>query len=225
MSERTANRWITAGGYPERRVRRRTYRELDEHEGYIRERWREGCRNRTQIWREVCERGYTGPRHPMYRYIKRLEAGLLVTTRHSPPPSHPSDTARTPSPRRAAWLLLRGEEELDEAQRDTLRKLLTAPSDANAAYPLVRDFLPMLRERKGEELEAWLDRARSSGVREIESFAVGLRRDEAVVRAGLTLPYSNGQTEGQVNRLKLIKRQGYGRANLDLLRQRVLRAA
>ncbi len=106
-----------------------------------------------------------------------------------------------------------------------LRKLLTASSDANAAYPLAHDFLRILRERKGEELGDWMKRAQSSGVREIKSFAAGLRRDEVAVRAGLTLPYSNGQTEGQVNRLKLIKRQGYGRASLDLLRQRVLRAA
>jgi transposase len=64
IGERTANRWIAAGGYPERRVRRRTRRELDEHEEYIRNRWKEGCRNRTQIWREICEQGYSGPRHP-----------------------------------------------------------------------------------------------------------------------------------------------------------------
>jgi transposase len=106
-----------------------------------------------------------------------------------------------------------------------LRKLLKASSDASAVYPLVRDFLEMLRERKGEELDGWLSRAEGSGVREIESFAAGLRRDKAAVRAGLTLPHSNGQTEGQVNRLKLIKRQMYGRANFDLLRTRVLRVA
>ncbi len=69
-----------------------------------------------------------------------------------------------------------------------LRKLLTASGDANAAYPLVRDFLRMLRERKGEELDGWLSRAQGSGLREIEGFAEGLRRDEAAVRAGLTLP-------------------------------------
>jgi transposase len=121
--------------------------------------------------------------------------------------------------------LLRREEDLDERERDMLRKLLTASGDANAAYPLVRDFLQMLRERKGDEFDDWLSRAQGSGVREIESFAAGLRRDEPAVRAGLTLPYSNGQTEGQVTRLKLVKRQMYGRANFDLLRKRVLRVA
>lgn len=226
IGERTANRWIAAGAYPERRVRRRTHRELDEHEGYIRKRWEEGCRNRTQLWRELCERGYTGPRHSIYQYIVRLKEGLLATTRDRPSPAHAAPTGgRRLSPRRAAWLLLRRRETLDDTERAVLHELLDVCSDAATAYPLVRDFLHLLRERKGDELDSWLDRVEESGVRELKSFAAGLRRDEAAVRAGLTLPYSNGQTEGHVNRLKLLKRQGYGRANFDLLKKRVLRAA
>ena len=80
----------------------------------------------------------------------------------------------------------------------------------------------MLREREPDDLAPWLDEAEASGLPELGRFAAGLRRDEPAVRAALDLPYSNGQTEGQVNRLKLLKRQGYGRANLDLLRKRVL---
>ena len=79
-----------------------------------------------------------------------------------------------------------------------------------------------MRDRKAGELERWLADAAES---ELRSFADGLRQDEAAVRAALRLPWSNGQTEGQITRLKLIKRQMFGRAKHDLLRARVLQAA
>jgi transposase len=87
---------------------------------------------------------------------------------------------------------------------------------------LARAFTRMVRERNEAGLDAWLVAVEASGIAELASFAAGMRRDEAAVRAGLSLPWSQGQVEGQVNRLKLIKRSGYGRAKFDLLRQRVL---
>jgi len=90
---------------------------------------------------------------------------------------------------------------------------------------LAAAFLIMPRRREGERLPAWLEAAEASGISERERFAPKLREDHDAVPAGLTLRHSNGQTDGRVNRLKLIKRQGYGRANFDLLRKRVLRAA
>ena len=83
----------------------------------------------------------------------------------------------------------------------------------------------MLRRREGERLPDGLDRAEASGIGDLERFARKLRADHDAVQAGLTLRHSNGQTEGQITRLKLLKRQAYGRAKVDLLRQRVLRAA
>jgi transposase len=83
----------------------------------------------------------------------------------------------------------------------------------------------MLRRREGERLPAWLEAAEASGIDELKRLAGTLRADQDAVQAGLTLRHSNGQTEGQVTRLKLLKRQGYGRAKADLLRKRVLRAA
>ena len=83
----------------------------------------------------------------------------------------------------------------------------------------------MLRQREPEDLAPWLEEAEASGLAELGRFAAGLRRDEAAVRAALSLPYRNGRTEGRVNRLKLVKRQGCGRAGFDLLRRRVLGAA
>jgi transposase len=92
-----------------------------------------------------------------------------------------------------------------------------------AAADLADGFLAMLRRREGAQLPAWLDTAEASGIGDLARFARKLRADRAAVQAGLTLRWSNAQTEGQVNRLKLVKRQAYGRANVDLLRKRVLR--
>jgi transposase len=94
--------------------------------------------------------------------------------------------------------------------------------DVARAEPLVQGFQTMLRERQVDQLEAWLKQAQGCGVRELRRFALGLRQDYAAVRAALEYSWSQGQTEGQVNRLKQIKRQMYGRAKFDLLRLRVL---
>lgn len=84
----------------------------------------------------------------------------------------------------------------------------------------------MMRDRTGEEkLDHWLEQVSGSVLTALHPFVAGIYQDKAAVQAGLTLPWSQGQTEGQITRLKLIKRQGYGRAQFDLLRQRVLHAA
>ena len=80
----------------------------------------------------------------------------------------------------------------------------------------------MVRERRHQDFDQWIESAKASEIRELKNFAVGLLRERAQLLAALTFPWSNGQVEGQVNRLKLIKRTMYGRANFDLLRQRVL---
>jgi transposase len=93
------------------------------------------------------------------------------------------------------------------------------------AYALSQALLTMIRERRGDDLEAWMTEAMDSGSNALARFARGLQEDLGAVKAGLTLEWSNGITEGQIHRLKLIKRQGYGRAGFALLRQRVLQAA
>jgi transposase len=92
-------------------------------------------------------------------------------------------------------------------------------------HELTQGFLIMVRERGGRDLEAWITAATASGIDALARFARGLWEDLAAVTVGLTLPWSNGPVEGQITRLKLLKRQGYGRAGSTLLRQRVLQAA
>jgi len=94
--------------------------------------------------------------------------------------------------------------------------------DLDTAYQLSQAFVSMLSERRGNDLDEWLIQAQHSGIAELKSFAQGIRRDYAAVHAAFTSPWSNGQVEAQVNRLKVQKRQVYGRAKIDLLRRRVL---
>ena len=96
--------------------------------------------------------------------------------------------------------------------------------EADLAYNLVQQFASMLRTRTGEQLDTWLEQVRASHIRELQSFVLGVERDKAAVVAGLTLHQNNGLVEEKVNKLKLIKRMGYGRAEFPLLRQRVLHA-
>ena len=91
-------------------------------------------------------------------------------------------------------------------------------------YDLVQDFLHMVYQREGERLDAWLEKIAESGLAELQSFASGIEKDKDAVRAGLTWSINNGTVEGHVTKLKLIKRQMYGKAGFALLRQRILHA-
>lgn len=130
-----------------------------------------------------------------------------------------------PPPRHVAALVLRRPEQRTDEQRAYLQRLCAEDPAIATATRLAVDFLVMLRRREGGWLPVWLAEAGRCGIEDLERFAAKLATDLAAVQAGLTLHHSNGQTEGHVNRLKLVKRQGYGRAKVDLLRKRVLGAA
>lgn len=112
---------------------------------------------------------------------------------------------------------------LDEQQRSLVERLRTAHPDLETAYHLSQAFVSMLAEHRTQDLDDWLLQAKQSGVRELKSFAQGIRRDYAAVKAAFASKWSNGQVEAQVNCLKLQKRLMFGRANFDLLRLHVLR--
>lgn len=122
------------------------------------------------------------------------------------------------------WLLLRDEASRKPDDQAFISCLLDECPEAKTAQTLAHNFIAFIRERKIDALEGWMTSAVTSGLSEMRGFVVGLRRDLAAVQASLTYEWSNGQVEGQVNRLKTIKRVMYGRANFDLLRQRVLYA-
>jgi transposase len=124
----------------------------------------------------------------------------------------------------AHWITFKEEQRLDW-QKKYLAQLCEADQEIRETYELTTDFTTILRERQGERLDAWLQKVEEQGPPELKNFAQGLKRDYDAVKAGLTLEWSNGQTEGQVHRLKLLKRQMYGRGHFDLLRKRVLKRA
>lgn len=105
-----------------------------------------------------------------------------------------------------------------------LVKLRQIHPEVDRAYDLVQQFVQMLHTRTGEHLDAWLDQVERSDLPELQSFAAGVKKDKDAVRAGLTWWINNGMVEGHVTKLKLLKRQGYGRAGFPLLRKRVLHA-
>jgi transposase len=120
---------------------------------------------------------------------------------------------------------MRREEEWSDEDKGFAQALGEICPAAREAYLLVQEFIGMIRERQVDALDPWLARAARSGIEDLQHFATGLGRDYAAVRAALALSWSNCQVEGQVNRLKLIKRMMFGRANFDLLRVRVLHDA
>jgi transposase len=119
--------------------------------------------------------------------------------------------------------LLKEKADLEPEEQGFLEQLQQRCPELAAAAALGREFSTMVRERREGAWEGWLAKAMTAeAVKALRSFAESLKKDEAAVRAALRLEWSNGQVEGQVNRLKTIKRQMYGRAEFDLLRKRVL---
>lgn len=224
LARMTVSKYLREG--PPQRKRHTVHgqqRVLEPWEPYLLQRWGEGCRMATVLWREIQAQGFAYSVTNVQRFVYQL--------RHEGPPppgqrpSSPLTKIQGPPPRHAAALVLQRPERRTDEQRAYLAHLRVQDPAIATTVDLATDFLVLLRRREGERLPAWLDQAEASGIGDLARLARKLRGDLAAVQAGLTLRHSNGQTEGHVNRLKLLKRQGYGRAKMDLLRQRVLRAA
>jgi len=214
----TVQSWLAAGTFPERKPREQSS-QLDRYLPSLFQRWEDGCHNRACLFRELVAQGYKGS----YESVRDNLVRLLPTGRKNAPDSSSKAPALPPS-RQAAFLFLHRPEELRVEEQETLVKLCQIHPAVDLAYDLVQQFAQMLRTRTGEHLDAWLTRVESSNLPELQSFAAGIEKDKDAVRAGLTWWINNGMVEGHVTKLKLIKRQGYGRAGFPLLRKRVLHA-
>jgi hypothetical protein len=126
------------------------------------------------------------------------------------------------SAKKAVWLFVRDFDDLSKKEQEELLALRQASAMAETLYQLVQEFFRIVHSRQGTQLDSWLNKVEASAIPELLRLAKGLERDKAAVLAGLTLSHSNGQVEGQVTRIKLIKRMMFGRAGFALLRQRVL---
>ena len=180
-------------------------RVITPFEPYLVKRWAEGGHTATVLWREIRAQGFAYSLTNVQRFVAELR-------REGPPATGKPRTALTkphgPPPRQVAALLLRRPERRSDEQRAYLTQLRTMDATITTAIDLTEDFLVMLRRREGERLPAWLEAAAGSEMEDLARFARKRRTDLAAVQAGLTLRHRNGQTEGQVNRLKLVKRQG-----------------
>jgi transposase len=229
ISRYAVRRYVNADTFPERRPHRRRPSMLDPFEPYLKKWWEEGCRNGMHLWRELCKQGYPGSRKRVAQWVQQRREEPASTTpkkylsRSGGSPGG-SGASRGSSPRQQVWLLLRKPEDLADDKREALKQMQGVCEDVVAAYPLAQQFVRMIRAREAEAFNPWLEAVEMSDVADLRSFASELRRERKAVEAALRLPYSNGQTEGQINKLKLIKRSMYGRANFDLLRQRFLNA-
>jgi len=230
IARRTARRYIEAGAFPEIALRGHMPSILDKFEPYLRQRWHEGCHNVMQLYRELREQGYTGSHPQLSRWAAQMRKTMPTLTQpHTETtctvprsPIRQPENRRKLSPSRAAWLLVCKPADLTVEQQAALEQMRHASSEVAAAYDLAQDFANMVREHTADPLTSWLETARNCCLSELRSFANGIQRDLAAVIAGLSLPWSNGQVEGQVNRLKLLKRSMYGRAKFDLLKHRLL---
>lgn len=223
VSTRTLRRWALRGSYPERADYKR-WSILDPFLPSLASRWGEGSHNALGLWRELRARGFRGSQELVRYHLSRWRAQLPTHLRYSRGASRPEPLA-PPSPRRAAWMLLQAEVEPKAEYRAFAESLCGLCPEVRAAAELAREFSRMVRGKCAGALVGWLDAAARSGVAEFEGFTAGRRRDQEAVAAALSGEWSNGQTEGQINRLKTIRRQMYGRANFDLLRARLLHRA
>ena len=229
LDRATVRRYLQAESCPQYPERPPQPSKLDPFKAWIRQRWQDGCHRATQILEEIRAQGYRGGKSILMDWIaSHLRSKPASSTELegtlAPDSSGPERTkpAKAWSARRAAWVLMKVPEKLSLDESRALAQMQQADPEIEAAYDLSQNFAKMLRERTPEALSPWLEAATESGVEALKRYAKGLRQDGEAVKNAVTLKWSNGQTEGQVNRLKLLKRQMYGRANFDLLRKRVL---
>jgi transposase len=194
---------------------------LDRYEDYILLRLSQGCENAAQIYREITEMGFKGGHTNVRAYV----AHLRKSTANGSAPVSRKERAHAVSPRALRWLLTRESKDLDQEEQAQLEQLLQASSDVRVIHTLLHTFLSMMRKRNYQQLRSWMEEAGKSGISELKSFVAGIERDYDAVKEALRLPWSQGVTEGKVNKLKTIKRQMYGRAGFPLLRQRLLHDA
>ena len=238
LARATVRRFARAESFPERAVRPPGPSRLDPFIPWLEERLAAGCVNASALYRELRERGYPGSSRQVHKWVhtQRVTPAKTTPPRRRDLPPVPGQTTAPPlaSPRQLAWLLLQPAAKLDAWQKATVTQV-EQDKEVRKAGALARRFAALVQasgtaHRRAPRtrlaaLTRWLNRASTCGVQALQTFAAGLQQDLASIEAALTTGWSNGQTEGHVNKLKLLKRQMYGRAQFDLLRRRLLLAS
>lgn len=230
LSRRTVQRYLQSPTFPERQPRHGRDRSLlDPYKAMLLASWNNGCRIGASLFRTIRRQGFRGQYGMVALYVRRMcqAQGLAPGHRRrtQPLPAVTETPRRLLTPRRATWLVLRPAERSTEQDHHQLAQLIQQSPERAEAVALAQDFASLVRQRQPTQLDPWLARAATSALLPFRRFAKGLREDYAAVKAGVTLSWSQGPIKGQINRLKMRKRQMFGRAHVDLLAQRFFLAA
>jgi transposase len=230
LSRRTVRRYLQSPAFPERQPRHGRGRSmLDPDKATLLAGWNRGCRNGSHLFRTIRSQGFRGQYGIVTLYVRRMRQaqGLAPWQRRNnqPLPTVMAAPRRMLTPRRATWLVLRPAERSTEQDHRQLAQLTQQTPELAEGVALAQDFAALVRRRQPTQLDPWLARAAQSTLPPFRRFARGLRADYAAVQAAVTLPWSQGPIEGHINRLKMLKRQMFGRARLDLLARRFLLTA
>jgi transposase len=213
LDTKTVRAWVRTETLPPDQRGYRGPGKIDPYIPYLRTRLAEGCTNQAHLWREIRAQGFTGTRSLVATWIQAHGIAYAGPPQPAPP--------RLPATRQLTWLILQADEQRT-ADAQALWERLQQHDELSQVAALVCQGTTMIRQRQAEALDAGLQACQASPSVELQHCAAWLQRDYPAVKAALTLPWSTGPVEGHINRLKLIKRSGYGRRHLDLLRQRVL---
>jgi transposase len=215
LDRKTVRRFVRAGSVAELLTAHPTLGSvLDGYVDHLQQRWSAGVTDAVALTAEITALGYRGSVKTVRRYLQPLRSGHTAIPRPPAPPTV----------REMTGLLTRHPDSLTDDERTTRDAVLNRSPALRATHDRVGEFATILTQRRGHELNRWLQQVGTDGAPALRSFAAGLERDHDAVTAGLTLSYSSGPVEGTIHRIKMIKRQMFGRANLDLLRKRVLLA-
>ena len=213
IETKTIRRWLRAGQFPERKPPHRRPPKVHEFAEYLQQRWAEGCHNATKLYEEIREKGYRGKRSMLARYVSRWRK-----------PGNPTapEAAQRIAPKHAAILVTRPADRMSTEQQALFDRITNECPDVVTLRRISLAFREALTSQEGEKMQQWIDRTKRCEFGSLVRFAYGLQKDISAVTAAVETVWSTGQVEGQINRLKMIKRQMYGRAGFELLRARVL---
>ena len=221
ISRQTVSKWVNSETLPpDGRGRFKRKCLIDDYVPYLRQRIAEGCTNKSQLWREIKEQGFTGSRTIVGKWVRENYNTDGETMEEL---SAKKVEVTVPSSRELAWLIARHADELEEDEKQLLAVLMRDAEIAELKQA-AHEFMHMVRNGLDEEWASWLKNSCASAINELKNFAEGLQKDGAAVYEAIRQSWSNGPAEGHVNRLKFLKRQMYGRASFELLRLRVLLA-
>lgn len=223
MSRMTVYKYVGAESFPKQAARKSRGSILDKYLPYINQRFAQGCNNINQIYREVVKEGYKGKRAMVRRYVGRLKKSLSELTKEEKLKILGANIKfKTPSTKQAMWLLIGKSKELEPIEKVFIEQLCKLEPKVAKLKVMADSFQEIIRHKLSHKLDDWFSDAQKSEVTEIKTFAKALEKEKAEFLAALQYPWSTSPVEGHINKLKMLKRQMFGRANLDLLEAKLL---